>query len=676
MELSNEAAIRKQATGQFENKRKYCERPPYLRLPKSRAWVFYIQLMTGQHGPADGASSVVAVIAIILRPRKRNAKAVDVRLHLAQGVTWVAISTCATCLGPGHLRGRVHNGDGGAWHLPTTPPPPLPHTTHGPFWSVHLGIKSYLPSSEDGTTSDQQCICDCNLETQDIIVSVPIHSDLIQPFKEEAVATGPSNRKSNRPVEEKRRWQPVHRIERAIGPSKRRGGGNRLVEEKRRRQPACRREEAAATACRREEQPARRREEATTGPSKRRGDNRPVDEKSKRPVDEKSKRPVDEKSKRPVDEKSNRPVEEKRRRQPAHERNFLFTLPNHASQRENSQHTTVTQPRYRRMGGSCTLKGAPYAPLSSISGTPGEATSQTRGGLASTFFTVSHPVSARDPRPVTWSRVPFDLQQLKMSLQRLLASLPPVRVAVNTAPRHRSQFTAKFAFLPPITYLFDQDAYMNQVQFPAGSPPDVRMWSSCRTMPLVGGFSRGSPVYPALSFRRNSILTSITLIGSQVLAVTCHHSLFTHSAGTPRKGCTTVSFVCDFTGNVLCLISYAMSLSPTAFRGCYSPYYLRRTMGVLHQSSSSPITNHVPEFVHMFPKHAVYSIYGGISVAWSPPTKAIRLQSPAGSLRIFACANPAGRCRWSAGFLEDLPFPPPFIPALLNTHPTHPHRLS
>ncbi|KAJ8869305.1 hypothetical protein PR048_030879 [Dryococelus australis] len=48
-------------------------------------------------------------------------------------------------------------------------------------------------------------------------------------------------------------------------------------------------------------------------------------------------------------------------------------------------------------------------------------------------------------------------------------------------------------------------------------------------MPLVGGFSRGSPVFPALSFRRRSILTSITLIGSQDLAVENHPNLFTHS---------------------------------------------------------------------------------------------------------------------------------------------------
>ncbi|KAJ8878849.1 hypothetical protein PR048_019438 [Dryococelus australis] len=47
-------------------------------------------------------------------------------------------------------------------------------------------------------------------------------------------------------------------------------------------------------------------------------------------------------------------------------------------------------------------------------------------------------------------------------------------------------------------------------------------------------------------------------------------------------------------------------------------------------------------------------------LACSPPSKAIRVQSPVGSFRIFACGNRVGRCRWSVGFLGDLPFPPPF----------------
>ncbi|KAJ8871799.1 hypothetical protein PR048_028139 [Dryococelus australis] len=63
---------------------------------------------------------------------------------------------------------------------------------------------------------------------------------------------------------------------------------------------------------------------------------------------------------------------------------------------------------------------------------------------------------------------------------------------------------------------------------PAGSP-DFRKWESCRTMPLVGGFSRGYPVSPAPSFRRRSIFTSITLIGSQDLVVKRRPNLLTHS---------------------------------------------------------------------------------------------------------------------------------------------------
>ncbi|KAJ8875294.1 hypothetical protein PR048_023189 [Dryococelus australis] len=50
--------------------------------------------------------------------------------------------------------------------------------------------------------------------------------------------------------------------------------------------------------------------------------------------------------------------------------------------------------------------------------------------------------------------------------------------------------------------------------------PDFGMWESCRTMPLVDGFSRGSPVSPALSIRCCSILTPrFTLIGSRLLDV-------------------------------------------------------------------------------------------------------------------------------------------------------------
>ncbi|KAJ8875168.1 hypothetical protein PR048_023063 [Dryococelus australis] len=49
----------------------------------------------------------------------------------------------------------------------------------------------------------------------------------------------------------------------------------------------------------------------------------------------------------------------------------------------------------------------------------------------------------------------------------------------------------------------------NRVQSPVGPLPDFRKRESCRKMLLVGGFSRGSPVLPAIAFRRCSILTSL-----------------------------------------------------------------------------------------------------------------------------------------------------------------------
>ncbi|KAJ8885522.1 hypothetical protein PR048_011720 [Dryococelus australis] len=48
----------------------------------------------------------------------------------------------------------------------------------------------------------------------------------------------------------------------------------------------------------------------------------------------------------------------------------------------------------------------------------------------------------------------------------------------------------------------------NRAQSLDGPLPDFHKWESCRTMPLAGRFSAGSPVSPDLSFRRCTILTS------------------------------------------------------------------------------------------------------------------------------------------------------------------------
>ncbi|KAJ8880816.1 hypothetical protein PR048_017287 [Dryococelus australis] len=86
-----------------------------------------------------------------------------------------------------------------------------------------------------------------------------------------------------------------------------------------------------------------------------------------------------------------------------------------------------------------------------------------------------------------------------------------------------------------------------------------------------------------------------------------------------------------------------------------------------HQATPSLSLKGIGTFRHRTLKENVVRLlashlgagHGAERLACSPPTKAIRIQSPAGSFRIFACGNNAGRFRWSAGFLGDLPFPPP-----------------
>ncbi|KAJ8866049.1 hypothetical protein PR048_033573 [Dryococelus australis] len=125
--------------------------------------------------------------------------------------------------------------------------------------------------------------------------------------------------------------------------------------------------------------------------------------------------------------------------------------------------------------------------------------------------------------------------------------------------------------------------------------PDFCNSDSCRTMPLVGGFSRVTPVSPTLSLIHSgsalySPLFTPPPIGSQDLAAEGRPNLFT--GAWPIR---------------IRLLRYCTSV----IRGCSPP--TRRTV---------------------FDPQQVHS-------------------------RVFACGSRAGRCRWSAGFLGDLPFPLP-----------------
>ncbi|KAJ8866468.1 hypothetical protein PR048_032311 [Dryococelus australis] len=155
----------------------------------------------------------------------------------------------------------------------------------------------------------------------------------------------------------------------------------------------------------------------------------------------------------------------------------------------------------------------------------------------------------------------------------------------------------------------------NRVQSPAGSP-DFFKWESCRMMPLVGGSSRGSPVSTAPSFRRCSIFTSNTLIGSQDLGVKSRPNLFTHS------------FTCS--------------------------------------DSYTGIRNTRPRFGDIGSNIDPGIIAPDLGV--SGPEKRPEI--------IFASRNRAERCRWSGGFSRGFPFSlRPFILAPLHTHLDHRYRL-
>ncbi|KAJ8895428.1 hypothetical protein PR048_000760 [Dryococelus australis] len=275
----------------------------------------------------------------------------------------------------------------------------------------------------------------------------------------------------------------------------------------------------------------------------------------------------------------------------------------------------------------------------------------------------------------------------------------------------------------------------NRAQSPAGSP-DFRKWESCRTMPLVGGFSRRYPVSPTPPFRRRSKFSSITPIGSQDLAVKSRPNLFTHSLSADQKtrpavkphvdvkpegakiaqlqvwvpgwivergGYSTwvateynrplkkkkavitqhstracqlrpLSFACEVSllrGATI----HSPSPPPSPLAGDPRSRY-RATETYLRGPATQTILQYsaleTPNTRTFFPTSKT-RLYRGTVVerfACSPLTKAIRVQSPAGSLRIFTCGNRAGRCRWSAGLLGDFQFPPPFHSSAAPQSPT------
>ncbi|KAJ8875251.1 hypothetical protein PR048_023146 [Dryococelus australis] len=196
-------------------------------------------------------------------------------------------------------------------------------------------------------------------------------------------------------------------------------------------------------------------------------------------------------------------------------------------------------------------------------------------------------------------------------------------------------------------------------------------------MPLVSGFSRGSPIYPTLSFRRCSILTSITLIGSQDLDVTSRPNLYIHSCCTEKLHLTG-TVLCESQGGIHTCSRYKGCFQSLAQPGseCTRPYHTHITpilwfaIANFFPQLNKPLHIECRSIEHL-ECEAIFltresrsksTRRSGTTMAeqldCSPPTKANQVQSPAGFIRISASGNRAARCRWSTGFLRDLPFPP------------------
>ncbi|KAJ8869227.1 hypothetical protein PR048_030799 [Dryococelus australis] len=144
----------------------------------------------------------------------------------------------------------------------------------------------------------------------------------------------------------------------------------------------------------------------------------------------------------------------------------------------------------------------------------------------------------RSPRkPADQRRRPVRFPQQNVWERPLRESKPasPLREAnrLTTEPPRPTGYKKAMRDTDPILVAAGpmEPARLRPIREPGSIPgwglnPNFWLWVSCRTMPLVGGFLRDIPFPPAISFWRCSILTTITLIGSQDLAVNSRQKFF------------------------------------------------------------------------------------------------------------------------------------------------------
>ncbi|KAJ8878010.1 hypothetical protein PR048_022473 [Dryococelus australis] len=221
----------------------------------------------------------------------------------------------------------------------------------------------------------------------------------------------------------------------------------------------------------------------------------------------------------------------------------------------------------------------------------------------------------------------------------------------------------------------------NQARFPVGSHPDFRMCKLCRLMSLVGGFSRGSLISPALAFWRCYSLTSLhrhrlsrplqcfygntarlarrsdEALGVRVTVARIAPSLLDLGRGVPTE---------EPSPNISCTLHTLEARLPLGdFHATKHRYAKAGENGKSPRKSSGLIpTCGYPGAIPTGIRTRLFSMGGeylATAPSWALSFDILRLSYYKFDTKCMGIVS-------DDGFLGDLPFSPPFIPALLYSH--------
>ncbi|KAJ8872851.1 hypothetical protein PR048_026467 [Dryococelus australis] len=175
-----------------------------------------------------------------------------------------------------------------------------------------------------------------------------------------------------------------------------------------------------------------------------------------------------------------------------------------------------------------------------------------------------------------------------------------------------------------------------------GSLPDFRKWESCRTMPLVDGFSRGSAVSPALALRRCFIASyshRFAFIGSQDLLVKSSsislRAQFTIGRVASRfPGAdwrTALQHVAASAGKLLARVNGVPAAPRVTCLGLVAAPTISQAQPILTPGLTDPATSLLCQGMHLVIKassNTHYALMGGIRVPDASPLQLREKEEP------------------------------------------------